>query len=360
MFVNDLNTYIVRISAWFGLCLLLLASVPLVSHAQQAGLSITPAMIEESPVVPGTSRQYNIKVENLNDFEQTFYVFTRNIKDVGQGGVPVFAADYEATGYELADWIQLPYGEVTIPAHEKINMPITITVPEDAAPCGHYGGIFFSADPPKIEKSGAAVGYQVASIVNVRVSGECIEQAIIRQFSTDKFLYGKQDVTFTARIQNQGNVHIRPYGPLEIYNSLGKQVGAITFNESQRAIFPGNTETFSGVHWQGDGVGFGRYEARLSPTYGENGAIKTMTSTVTFWILPWNIIGPALGVLAVLLLITFVAVRVYVKRTLAHLQVGNRRLVRSRRRGGSSTMLILTTMLVVIALFLLVLLVIFA
>jgi hypothetical protein len=108
------------------------------------------------------------------------------------------------------------------------------------------------------------------------------------------------------------------------------------------------------------GSSFGRYEAILSPSYGEAGAYKTMSSTVTFWILPMNIIGPALDVLAIILLTVFIFVRIYIKRALAHLNHG-RRVVQRRRKGGSSEVLLLSVvMLSVIALFLIVLLALFA
>ena len=73
-----------------------------------------------------------------------------------------------------------------------------------------------------------------------------------------------------------------------------------------------------------------------------------------------NIIGPALGVLAVILLTVFVIVRLYIKRSLAHLNQG-RRVIQRRRKGGSSQILLLTVvMLTVIGLFLVVLLALFA
>lgn len=328
--------------------------------AQQAGVRIKPATIEET-LDPNTTKNYTVNVENLTNAEQTYYLFTRNIKGVVDGGRPIFAEDNtERTGYELSDWISLPTTEITVPAGGSMPINFTIAVPEVATPGSHFGGVFISVDPPKLENSGAAVGYQVANIISIRVSGDAVEMADIREFSTSRFMYGSQNVDFTVRIENSGNVLVRPSGPLEVYNMLGNQVGTLTFNENQNAVFPNDTREFSNIIWQGDSVGFGRYEAIVSPVYGDLGAKKTMSSTVTFWILPWNIIGPALTVLAVLLLIVVVFVRLYVKRSLAHLSQG-RRLVRQQRRGGSSAaMLVLVVSLTVTAIFLIILLALFA
>ena len=188
-------------------------------------MRITPALIEET-LDPGVSVEYDFNVVNLDTAEQTYYLFTRNITGVAEGGAPIFARDeLEVTGYELADWITLPTNRIVVPGGGTESITFTMDVPDNASPGSHFGGVFVSAEPPEIENSGAAVGYQVANIVSIRVSGEAVEQAGIRQFSTGKFLYGAQDVDFNIRIENSGNVLVRPIGPLQINNSLGKQVG---------------------------------------------------------------------------------------------------------------------------------------
>ena len=335
------------------------AWLPQVALAQSAGVSISPAVIEET-LDPGTQKQYSVSVTNLNNVDQTYYMYTRNISGVRDGGVPVFAqTDSERTEYELADWITLPTNQISVAAGAKQVIDFTLNVPADAS-CSHFGGIFFSVDPPEIQNSGAAVGYQVANIISLRIDGDCTEEASIRQFSTDKYINGSQNVDFTVRIQNTGDVLVRPSGPLEIFNMLGNKVGSVTFNPEKSAVFPNKDREYTELNWTGDSVGFGRYEAILSPGYGETGAYKTMSSTVTFWILPWNIIGPALGVLAVILLTAFIFVRLYIRRSLAHMNQG-RRVIQRRRKGGSSEMLLLSVvMLTVVALFLIVLLALFA
>lgn len=339
---------------------LALLSFTELAHAQSAGISISPALIEET-LDPGFTKEYTVKVKNLEESEQTYYLLTRNIIDVRPGGVPVFArGEEQETGMELADWISLHTTEIVLGPNESAAVPFTMVVPEDASPGSHFGGIFVTRNAPEIENSGAAVGYQVANIISIRVSGDVIETASIRQFSTDKFIYGNLDVDFNVRIDNAGNVLVRPFGPVVITNMLGQEVDKFIFNEEQSGVFPGRDREFA-FSWEGDGVGFGRYEVVLSAIYGDEGAKQTMSSTASFWVLPLNIIGPALAVLAVLLLIVFIFVRIYINRTVAQLSGGRRRVVHSRRRQGPSPLLLLTiVMLVVTSLFLIVLLALFA
>lgn len=334
-------------------------SIPSLIFAQEEGLSMSPAIIEET-LEPGIHKDYSVKLKNLNKNDQLFYIFTRNISGVADGGVPVFAKnDNEITGYELADWIKIPVGQITIPGDGSATLDFSLDVPQNASPGSHFGGLFFSVEPPEIANSGAAVGYQVVNILSIRVAGEVVEEASIRQFSTSKFLYGSQNVEFDVRIENSGNVLIRPIGPIEVFNMLGSKVGTVIFNQEQHGVFPNSTREFTNIVWKGDTTGFGRYEAILSPSYGDDGAKKTISSTVSFWILPMHIIGPALGVFGFILLVAFIFVRLYIRRSLAQLNYG-RRIVRKRKNNSSALLLFTVVILTVTALFLIVLLVLFA
>ena len=341
-----------------GIVATILMLLPGFTSAQSIGVSITPAQIEET-LEPGTERDFSFTLQNLNSTEQTFYFFTRNISGVRDGGTPVFAETNEVTGYELADWISLATDTAVLAGNATQEVRFTMRVPADASPGSHFGGVFVSVDPPDLNTVGAAVGYQVANIISIRVAGDANNDASIRQFSTNRYFHGSQNVDFSVKIENAGNVLVRPTGPLEIFNMLGQKVDTIMFNESQNAVFPSDTREFV-FSWQGEGMGFGRYEAILSAVYGDDGEKRTMSSTAAFWVLPMNIIGPALGVLATILLVTFVFVRLYIRRALAGMSVGGSRIIRRRKSNNSATLLLIISLLTVTSLFLLILLVLFA
>lgn len=341
---------------------ILFSSAPVASAQVEssAGIGISPAMIEEG-AKPGEVKEYQVTVSNLARQEQTIYLFTRDIVGVKNSGVPVFAnPNAERTGFELTEWVSLAETEVTIPAQSSREVSFTLAVPADATPGSHFGGIFLSVDPPRLRESGAAIGYEVTNIISIRVAGDAVENAQLRSFSTDDYVYSKREVEFKATVRNQGNVLVRPFGPLQIYNMFGSEVATLRFNEQEGGVFPGTDREFT-ILWEDDELGFGRYQAMLSLVYGGEAGQSTIYSTVSFWILPMNIIGPALGALVTLLLVTYFGIRMYVRRSLASYGQGAQRLVRRpRRRGTSPLVLILVVMLMVTALFLILLLLLFA
>lgn len=331
-----------------------------------AGVGISPAIIDPAEKFePGQVGKFFVKVSNLSTVDQTYFLSTRDIVGVRDAGVPIFAEnDSPKTGFELSEWIEVQK-EVFIVAGQQVEVPITITVPETVSPGSHFGSVVISVDPPKLRSSGAGIGYEVANIINIRIAGEVDEVATIRQFSTSQYIYGKTDVEFSARIENGGNTLIKPTGPLEVVNMFGKRVAMLNFNEAQAGIFPKTLQSDGlrdyQITWTDESPGFGRYEALLSVVYGSTGKMSTISSTVTFWILPMNIITPALIALGVLFLIIFVSVKLYVRRTMAIATSGTtRRLVRSRKQNQFPVLLVVISMLALSVLFFIILLLLFA
>ena len=325
-----------------------------------SGIGLTPSLIEEG-ADPGEEIKKTIRVRNLSPVEQQYYLYVRDISGVQNGGAPVFSDNnLEKTGFELSEWVSLGTTELVLQPNEEAAVEVTIRVPDNASPGSHFGGVFVSKEPPRLRESGASIGYQVANIISIRVAGDAQVNALIRSLSTDKIVYGSTNVEFTGRVENKGNVLIRPTGPLQIYNMFGSQVANVQFNQQRSGVFPGTIRDFT-LTWEDEGLGFGRYEANLSLIYGEQGmAQKTITGTVSFWILPMKIIKPAAIILAVLLIGSYLVVRLYIRRKVAQMS-GGRRLVRRRQQQGPSTLLLVSiVMLAVTVIFLILLLALFA
>jgi len=366
MFISKSSISILKISV------LLLSAYFIISSSQaeaqnSVGVGIVPAIIDPvEQFQPGESRQFSVKITNISTVDQTYYLSTRDIIGVREAGVPVFADDSSPkTGFELSEWIKLDQTEVIIPAGAEVDVPFSISVPQDVNPGAHFGSVVVSVEPPKLRTSGAGIGYEVGNIISIRIAGDVLESARIRQFSTSQYIYGSTNIEFSARIENEGNTLVKPMGPLEIVNMFGKRVALLNFNDSQAGVFPKTVKSNGfrdyDITWTDESPGFGRYEARLSVVYGVEGKINTISSTVTFWILPTNIIVPALIILAVILLVITVSIKIYVGQSLKMASAGlSRRLVRSRKQNQFPFLLFFILVLAVAALFFIILLLLFA
>jgi hypothetical protein len=343
-------------------CLIALFFTHTAVYAQTAGMSLTPSLIEEA-IEPGETVTTAISVRNLSEQEETYFLFARDIEGVADNGRPIFVADdFLPTEFNLSQWITVTQVEVTLDPGEEVTIPVAITVPENAPPGGHFAGIFGSLEPPASEVLGvgAGVGYRVGNIINVRVAGDIVEEAAIRTFQTSQLVYGEKDVTFTARIENSGNVLVRPTGPLSVTNMLGDTVAELVLNDTQAGVFPGTIRPID-ANWNGDGLGFGRYVAEVALVYGVQGEAQySTTANTTFWIIPWEIIRPLLIVLGVLALVSYFLVRYYINQQVRKLS-GGRRLIRTTGQVGPSPLVLAgIVMLFMTAVVLFILLLIFA
>lgn len=306
--------------AVFG-SLLLLSSVPSLAQAQTTiGLQLKPAIVEDQ-VDPGASHEYSIAVTNISSAAGTYYLIAQDIKGVDDQGRPTFSKPGEVTGYELSSWITLPSGPLTLAAGETKNVSFSVQIPSGASPGSHFAGVFVSDKPVAPTTSGTGVGFNIGSIVSLRISGDIREDAALREFSTDKLIYATPNVAFMTKVQNSGNVLVQPTGFVQIANMFGKQVASVPVNDSVASVFPNSERVYTST-WQSSDFAFGRYEATVSLVYGTD-AKKTIYSTTSFWVLPIVPIVTVLGTLLALVVLVYVLMKMYIRNKLRQMGVAH-------------------------------------
>ncbi len=280
--------------------LLFSASSPVWAQA----VKVNPIRVEET-VNPGDIIESSIKVTNVTGDAVTLYAYLRDFKAGGETGQPeLVPAGSEI--YGSGAWINITQDGIDFAAGETKEIPFTVKVPGDTGPGGYYGAVLFGSIPPKNRFPGQeeergvaiAVSQQTGSLVLLKVMGDIVEKAVIREFSTDKNIYSTPfEINFLTRIFNMGNVHIKPYGVIEITNMMGDKVTTLQMNEGGANVLPDSIRRFENS-WQGK-LGFGQYKASLVVNFGtfasEGGAGRqTIYTQKTFWIMPWQIIIPSL------------------------------------------------------------------
>jgi hypothetical protein len=304
-----------------GLALLvLLVSAP-TAHAQTTeGVQVKPAVVEDS-IQPGQTYHFTIKVTNLATQDKVFFLGAQNIKGLDDDGTPVFADPEEATKFDLSEWVQLPSDSIALKANETKDVAFTVRVPSDASPGSHFGGIFFDQKPIKQQTTGTGVGIKVGTILSLRIAGDILEEARLREFSSDKLIYNEAKVRFTERVEDLGNVLIRPHGLIEISDMFGKSIAQIRVNDAGSPVFPGEDRTYA-TAWEYDGFAFGRYQAVVSLSYGDEEK-KTISGTTSFWILPLKPILTGLGIVLALVIALYLLMRMYIRRQLRDMGVSS-------------------------------------
>lgn len=309
-----------------------------------ASITVSPPKLEIE-AEKGQAISQNITITNG---EPTPLVLATSVSDFtasGESGEAAFTEGENKTAFSLSSWISLPSATITVPASGKISMPFTVRVPADAEAGGHFGTIFFS--PVTAGGGDIAVKQKVGILLLVKVKGEIREQGTLDIFNTFNAKVGadqvhltkpqaafeKFPINFAVRVTNTGNVHSKPSGKIILKNTFGqvltrvgeevvlnptgavsgtKLVDYLPVNDSKGNVLPGSSRVFLQA-WKGygsinysqdgkkeivwKGLGFGRYTAELQLNYAGSDLAK---QTISFWILPWKIMGGGIIILIAL------------------------------------------------------------
>lgn len=337
------------------------------AQAQPIGIKISPVRIEDL-VDPGQVFNETIKVKNDSSIAKTLFVYLRDFKAEGESGQPKLIAPGTEKGSYLAAWINITNEGIDFGAREEKEIEFSVAVPANVGPGGYYGAILFGTEPPRIhvdgedKGAGMAIGQQTGCLLLLRVKGDVLEEARVREFTTDKNIYGTPfDVNFLLRIENVGNVHIKPYGSITVTNMFGKEVGSIRVNEGGSNVLPNSIRRFE-TAWSGKN-GFGRYKADCALTYGTKvdlggQGMQSLFSEKNFWIIPWNIIIPVLLGLIIILALFILLLRLYrnkaIKKALEQAGLRRTRYVKKYQGPSPAMHFSLILLVVFIILFLLI------
>lgn len=347
---------------FLAIFLFFFVAVDIAQAQSSVGIKISPVKIEEM-VDPGEVFKSQIKVTNEASESRIFYVYLRDFKSEGESGMAKLVIPGTEEGYYLASWIDVNREGIELLPGQEEAVPFTVNIPENIGPGGYFGAIILGTEPPRIQQqneekgAGMAIAQQTASLLLLRVKGDVLENAHIREFNTDKDFYGTPFVIdFLIRIENSGNVHIKPHGAISIKNMFGKEVRVLKINEKGGNILPRSIRRFSENIWEGTGA-FGKYTATLGITYGvsadEGGQGKSsLVAIKTFWIIPWRIIIPVFLILLFISGIFILLIKLYknkaVKKAMQKAGISQAEYARQSGVQGASPALHLGVILVIV------------
>jgi len=286
---------------------------------EELTLTITPPLIKAN-ISPGDVWSSSIKVVNNNPRDLEIFPSVMDFTSGTDGGV-VFIKEGDTKGGEkflLSHWVEIDTEPILIPAYQSKQVPFTIRVPFDAEPGGKYAAILAGTRQAQEDFFGAGIKIStlVSSLILANIRGDIIEDARIREFSTDKSFYQEPEVNFSLRLENIGNIHIQPQGEIRIFNLWGRERGLIPINHQTEYgnILPESIRRWN-FSWRAEDsiLEAGRYKAVLTLIYG-NEAKQTLSRTVYFWVLPLMPTALILG--GIILFFGFIVftIRIYVRK----------------------------------------------
>ncbi len=282
------------------------------------GITVSPPSVELNAAKGNT---YSININVLNPTASDLG-YTSSVDDFGaptdeSGSARILKDSKLPDSASIKSWVtEIP--QFTLKSHKSKNITIQITIPDNAEPGGHYGVINFSGVAPEMENTGVALTASAGVLTLIRVDGTITEKADLASFYTSKTQKGGQSsffengpIWFVTRIENEGNIHVKPIGNVEIRDMFGGLVANLPVNEDKSNVLPSSIRRFDEVKLNKEWL-FGRYTANLTLGYGTTG--QAITNTITFWVIPYKIILTLLLILATVIYILSRMIKVYNRR----------------------------------------------
>jgi hypothetical protein len=161
---------------------------------------------------PGASVTDYVAVTNHSAGPVTLTVYASDAFTTGQGGFDLLAGREKPV--DVGAWVRLPTRPLTVPATSRMDLPFTLTVPANATPGDHTGGIVASLAATGTDTQGNQfrVDHRVGTRFYLRVTGElrpalALEDLRVRHRGSYNPLVGGE-MTATAMLRNTGNIRL--------------------------------------------------------------------------------------------------------------------------------------------------------
>jgi hypothetical protein len=270
---------------------------------------------------PGESVTSEIKIRNNNTFREYLEISIAKFQAADGGDRPLIS-DIEE-GDEFARWVSFEESQFTVDPNENKTIKFTISPPQEASLGYYYAFIVNRIQQPTADGNQAIVSGAPALLVLLDVrSPNATRELELVSFNTDKPIYEYLPTTFKIRVKNKGNIHLSPVGDIFIEQSFGKTIAAFRANEGRANVLPQTEREFTATWNDGfavvmpevgsdgktsyntkydftkaDKFRIGKYTANLVLVYDNGQRDIPLEASVTFWVIPWKIIGGAFIIL---------------------------------------------------------------
>ena len=264
-----------------------------------------PGKVEVS-LKPGETRTVELTVTNRMGQPEQFRV---EVEDTAAGRTskqPIVLLGNDRGPYTLKDYIHIPKKTFTLQNMQRARIPVTISLPPDAEPGGRYGSVLVSivsreadVNPANGAAPSSAIISRIGTLFFVTTPGDVNTSGQLKSLTTipNRKIFSSGPINFGLLFENTGDVHLDPYGEIDITNMFGQQVGQITLDPW--FVLPRSSRTRE-ILWDHQWL-VGRYSATAKINRGYGNQVDELT--FSFWVIPWKLLLAVFGVLVIFYLV---------------------------------------------------------
>jgi hypothetical protein len=242
---------------------------------------------------PGETLTDYVGITNPTTRPLTFSVYGTDAYNTDDGSFALLPAAEKAT--DIGSWIALGAREYTVPANTRLDVPFSISVPVNATPGDHAGGVITSIAEEAVDAQGqkVLVDRRVAARVYLTVAGAI---APTLKIDTVRLEYTQSsnptdggEMTVRYLVRNTGNLRLSGAGAVRVTGPFGWQLARTEAMEIPE-LLPGGavtvTEKIVGVQ---PTVRLNA-EVMIEPATLDQ-KLPAVTRGTTVWAWPWALVA---------------------------------------------------------------------
>jgi hypothetical protein len=295
------------------------------ANDQEFNIQVSPSPLTVT-LTPGQQQTATIEIRNFSNHTETLR------PTLGGFSIDKLSKKIELDKpipANLSEWVHFSVGALTIEPGTSKRLGITYDTPANVG--FSYATVvnLSRADAKTPSVSGANLKATVAvfNLINInRADAKRLLQ--IDDFTASRGTYEFLPAKLSLTVKNNGNIIDQPSGSIFIQRDFNdsKPIATIPVNPSNGYVLPGTSriiesqwqsgfpayvsETVNGktsdahLSWNWRKLSdfrFGRYVAKAVLVYNDGQRDVPLITSITFWVIPWRILGVGIVVLAILI-----------------------------------------------------------
>jgi hypothetical protein len=322
--------------------IVIVALIPAMTYAATPGTNISTSPVSKDlQVNPGGTVTTTLDVENNGTTPLPVQLQLNTFKPFGDNGQAQVVAGNAHDAF--LSWVHFSLTSFIAQPGVWTPVKMTITTPPTAALDYYYAVVFKPELPSSIpgHNPEALKGENAILVLLDAMSPNAKPQLQVTGFSASHRIYEYLPATFNITVKNSGNVFLPPSGDIFVSrnsNFTGNSIATLPIDPTEGEAIPGSSRIFSSQWADGfpvfvpktiDGqpltdksgnpietlqwdfshtnkFRFGEYYAKMVLIYNNGQRDVPISAVVSFWVIPWKLIG------GTVLVITLSCVGLYV------------------------------------------------
>ncbi len=210
----------------------------LAAEKKNSSLEVSPAYIDVSLEKPDEVQKIEIVFTNHSASALTLQIFPIDFKQADDFGAIQMLMNSGSYSYSLSSFLSLEADTVLLDAGQKKSFMVTIKNRDDLSPGGHYAAVVAKVINPN-QTEAPTVSPAVSSLILLRkLGGERFNLSLKDVNWPDNSIVFEFPREINLTFQNEGNIHVIPYGRIDITDMFGRLIFKGIVNTSSAAVFP--------------------------------------------------------------------------------------------------------------------------